>query len=102
MYRFINLEHYECKNRIQCSCSCGLNTLTHSSEGVNCFKCGRIEHIFKFGVDIDQGEISQFNLRGSTIANQAKATQSDNLVPFRKCRVRIIRVRYYKMHKIAP
>jgi hypothetical protein len=65
-------------------------------------ECGRIEHIFKFGADIDQGEISQFNLRGSTIANQSKATQSDNIVPFRKCRVRIVRGRYYEMHKIAP
>jgi hypothetical protein len=65
-------------------------------------ECGRIEHIFKFGEDIDQGEISQSNLRGSTIANRSKATQSDNRVPFRKCRVRIVRGRYSEMHKIAP
>jgi hypothetical protein len=65
-------------------------------------ECDRIEHIFKFGADIDQGEISQSNLRGSTIANQSKTTQSDNLVPFRKCRVRIVRGRYYEMHNIAP
>jgi hypothetical protein len=32
MYRFINLN---VKNRIQCIC--GLNRITHSSEGVNCF-----------------------------------------------------------------
>jgi hypothetical protein len=65
-------------------------------------ECGRIEHLLKSDAESDQGDISQSNLRGSTTANQSKATQSDNLVPFRKCRVRIVRGCYYEMHIIAP
>jgi hypothetical protein len=42
------------------------------------------------------------DLRGITTANQSKATQSDNIEPFRKCRVRIVPGRYYEMYKIAP
>jgi hypothetical protein len=45
-------------------------------------ECGRIEHIFKFGADIDQGEISQSNLRGSTPRTNLKRLNRTTLCLF--------------------